>query len=172
MKQDLQKLQDNYFNAAVENAKIGNEILGFLLKNVFSATTFYLLFTATLFFFLESKLECNILFFSVRIWLSIAIICANFSLLVGLFALKCSHMHIVRRRNNFLDKAKKISGYMEKNKQQFVDKIPQELETVLDDSDMQAKTSKIADHLTLFQIILFASSASIVTIVVVFSLFQ
>lgn len=167
MKHDLQQIQKNYFEAGVENAKIGNELVSSIQNQTFTSSGLYLIFIATLFIFLEPRLGYSLLGLQIKVWVSIAIVSASLSLLVGIVALKATHNHIVRGRKSFLAKAQKISDYMNKKKVSATDEIPDELVDVIKADDIHSTASMIANIAVISQIFLFALSLIIVVLVVI-----
>lgn len=167
MKHDLQQIQKNYFEAGVENAKIGNELIHSIQNQTFTSSGLYLIFIATLFLFLEPRLEYQLFCLPIKVWVSVAIVSASLSLLVGIIALKATHQHIVRARKNFLIKAQKVSDYMNKSKVSATDEIPNELSKVINSDDIHSTASMVANIAVLSQIFLFAMSLIIVVLVVI-----
>lgn len=167
MKHDLQQIQKNYFEAGVDNAKIGNELINSIQNQTFTSSGLYLIFIATLFIFLEPRLGYELLCLPIKVWVSIAIVSASLSLLVGIVALKATHHHIVKARKSFLMKAQKISNYMNKNKVSATDEIPDELSNVIKSDDIHSTASMIANIAVISQILLFALSLIIVVMVVI-----
>jgi hypothetical protein len=167
MKHDLQQIQKNYFEAGVDNAKIGNELINSIQNQTFTSSGLYLIFIATLFIFLEPRLGYSLLGLQIKVWVSIAIVSASLSLLVGIIALKATHNHIVRGRKSFLTKAQKISDYMNKKKVLATDEIPDELAGVIKADDIHSTASMIANIAVISQILLFVVSLIIVVSVVI-----
>jgi hypothetical protein len=167
IKHDLQKIQNNYFEAGVENSKSGNEIIRSIQNQTFTSTGLYLIFTATLFFFLEPRLDYQLVGLPIRVWLSVAVISASLSLITGLVALKATHNHVARARKKFLTKAQKISEYMIQKNVSIVDEIPGELIKIISLDDIQNDSSKIADITVVSQLALFVISLLSVVAVVI-----
>jgi len=167
IKHNLQQIQRNYFEAGVENVKIGNDLVLNFKNQVFSAINLYLIFTATLFFFLATKLDTSVLEVPIKVWIGTGIIAGSVSLVVGLLALKTEHGHVVAQRKMFLLKAQKLAAYINKNKIIEIEEIPEELKTVISDNDIISKSLKAANILTIAQFILFGISLAVDIIAVI-----
>lgn len=167
IKHDLYQIQKNYFEAGVENTKIGNELILNFKNQIFSAINLYLIFTATLFFFLATKLDTLALWIPIKTWIGIGIIAGSVSLIIGLAALKVEHGHIAAGRKRFLFKAKKLSAYIDKYKVSEVEEIPLELKGVIEDDDIITWSSRTSDILTIIQFFLFGISLLVDIIAVI-----
>lgn len=158
MKYDLDKIRKSYFKSGVENAKIGNNLILNFKKQIFSSVNLYLIFTATLFFFLQNKLNDIVLLLPIKDWIVISIICGSLSLLAGLISLREEHKNIVAARQKFLKKSNQIFAYIKKYNIREVEEIPYELCGVIEKNDIFSKSSRVADVLTMFQIAFFVIS--------------
>ncbi|MDR3549264.1 MAG: hypothetical protein P4M11_13550 [Candidatus Pacebacteria bacterium] len=167
IKHDLQQIQKNYFEAGVENAKMGNDLILNFKNQIFSAINLYLIFTATLFFFLATKLDTKVIWVPIRVWIGIGVISGSVSLVTGLIALKAEHSHIVAGRRKFLRKAQVLSAYMNTHKIIEVDEIPEELKGVIDSEDIISTSAKASNILTIIQFILFGLSLMVDIIAVI-----
>jgi hypothetical protein len=66
IKNNLNHLANNYYEAFVKNIDTSNQSFYVMVKQIFGLTTFYLLFIATLFIFLENHLNNNYIFFEIK----------------------------------------------------------------------------------------------------------
>ncbi len=151
MPHDLLKLHKNYFQAQIENLNASNKIFIEFIRQLFSVTTFYLIFTATLFFFLESNLDHVVWGLTVSGWIGLSIISGTASLVLGIIALWGDKIFLLKSARYYQKKSNDVLNYIKQNSQTEIKSIPDELK--VDKKEMTS--SAIINYLVFFQTVLF-----------------
>ena len=151
IKHDLQKIQNNYFKAAMKNLEASNNLFYESARQLFSLTTFYLIFIATLFFFLSDKLDTVIFCFPVKIWITLAIISGTLSIILGIIVLWLDKIFLLHSARYYFKKSQKVSDYIKEKGQIIVDSIPKDLKI----EKKQMVSSMLVNILMILQISLF-----------------
>ena len=151
LKHDLEKLQNNYFGAAIKNLEASNNIFYEFIHQLFSLRTFYLIFTATLFFFLQDKLNIIIFSLPIKVWFSVAIIFSTLSVILGIIALWLDKVFLLHSARYYFKKSEEVNKYIKEKDQIIVDSVPQKLEI----NREQMVSCKLVNYLIIFQSIFF-----------------
>ncbi len=167
VKFDLKKLQKNYFEAGVENLKLGNELNVELSRQLLESTTFLLIFIATIFFFLESKLASEVVGMPLYFWLDMALGGGGLSILAGIWHLSAAKTFLIRTGQMYFRKSKDVNDRIEKTRIIAVDTIPDELK--MKDGENDASPSKKVNSLLTIQIafLIVSLASAIIPIILV-----
>lgn len=128
MNHDLIKLQDEYYEAEVGNVELFNKLASELSHRLFDIATFFLLFIATLFFFLATEFKTIPFLWSVKTWLIIAIISSTLSVIMGFWSAAKTMAMISDIKTEYAEKRWAVKEYVEKNNVLMVTILPTELD--------------------------------------------
>jgi hypothetical protein len=166
MEFDLRKLGNNYFEAGNKNAEISNTIFLELARQLFALSTFYLIFTATLFSFLADKLNNPVWWISVKTWLTFGIICGTISTILGLVAIFTQKIFLSRTAKKYYGKLKSVNEYIKSKNKTSLEELPDELKIDWDDT----ASSRFTSLLVILQALLFLGSVAFDVVAIIGSI--
>jgi hypothetical protein len=159
---DLEAWSNNLVDAGLKNKELSNNLHVEFVKQLFSLSSFYLIFIATLFFFLEKKLDLLVVYLAVKFWLCVAIISTTLSIITGLVALFNDRRYLLYGAEYYRNLAMKVKKYIHQIGAFQVKSIPDDLKI---DQKMIAPWGP-TNWIIGFQCLFFAVSI-IVTIIII-----
>ncbi|MBI5699619.1 hypothetical protein HZC35_04810 [Candidatus Saganbacteria bacterium] len=159
---DIRSLAKNYSEAANQNKILSNNIYIEFVKQSISIMSLYLIFIATMFFFLENKLNLFIIM-PMKIWLLLAVISAFASIILSLATLWIDKTYLLHGAEYYLYKSAEARNYIQTTGNVFVETIP---DSLLIDPKIISPWKSINWLLImqgiLFIIVVFSTTASII----------
>lgn len=131
IKYDLQKMTNNSFDAAVKNLEASNNVFYEFERQLFSVSTFYFIFLATLFFFLKDYLSIDFIHLKISFWLAISFVSGSISFIMGLFGLWLDKVFLLSSARKHLAQSEKILGLIKKYNTAVMDEVPDELKDMI-----------------------------------------